>query len=298
MDFFGINSELTYKNKSLNLLYCTGASYTIGLSVDEIIQLEYLHNYKLHNISYSIGFQYNQIIYFKEIKLDIMKDNYSSYALVYKANLSKNLNFYTIIDYTNRQKFRFDILNESVGFLSKISYKNKSRNLKYTANLTYLHYGSEYIKDHYNDPRDKMFYRYRNMTYPYQKGDYIYPLKSYFRPLSQWALYSEYQNNGNIKGIELTLQIDWNFYKKLHFFVDIENVNINRFNPNGSNTFSYLYYTSNLYINLADKMILGFYLTNKQMNLDVNYPTFYQLKHPLIGFNFKYSGLSHNNFKN
>jgi len=115
-------------------------------------------------------------------------------------------------------------------------------------------------------------------------GNQLYSLKNYYRPMNQWLLMSE-RRTGAV-GIEIGWSYESQLYKKLHFFVELDLNLIYRFSGSYNEWDNLPLYVSGLKLKFLDNYYLLTGFSNKHMNLDRNYQTFYAAKipSPILGF--------------
>ncbi len=116
---------------------------------------------------------------------------------------------------------------------------------------------------YYRDPKKTL---YKNMI-----GPYLYPLRLFHRPFSQWAVFTEYQSH-DVGGLTLQLQSTLKLPLDLALKIDLD---INRIHASGTSPFWYPFYEVGLAWQPSSNALLMVSATNKAMNLDKHYPTFY-----------------------
>ena len=114
-------------------------------------------------------------------------------------------------------------------------------------------------------------------------GDHLYPLSLYDRPFGQWAVFSEYQGM-TVHGPSLNAHGKLFVYKEL--FVDaVLDANL-MLTPNES-AFLYPFYRLAFGWGPLEGNYCSLGITNKGMNLDVHYPTFYLYRRPYFHLTLK-----------
>jgi len=126
--------------------------------------------------------------------------------------------------------------------------------------------------------------RFRDKSNPnlfgnYQ-GDFLYPLINTFRPFEQWSVYTEYLNS-RLSAFSIQLTGKKNVFKSIYTKVDLETNAI--FSQQHSDHL-YFFGEVGLGLELPGQINFEVYITNKLMNLDVHFQTFYQNKTPVLGF--------------
>lgn len=114
-------------------------------------------------------------------------------------------------------------------------------------------------------------------------GPQLYPLKNFYRNLSQWALYT-HRPNSTLIAAEWTAHWEDDLYKKIGVFCDAD------FNyiydvTNGEHYF-YPSYNAGMQINFASVFNARVSLTNKHMELRDFYQTFALSRYPFLSFGF------------
>ena len=113
-------------------------------------------------------------------------------------------------------------------------------------------------------------------------GDFLYPLINSYRDFDQWSIYAEYSSKSLFSTI-LASEFEQKIIKKLYGKVNMEsNLIYTR-----SSTDFYNFYTIGLKQKLPAGMSFEVYATNKIMNLDAHYQTFYQSEQPVFGFSIR-----------
>jgi hypothetical protein len=105
-------------------------------------------------------------------------------------------------------------------------------------------------------------------------GDNMYPLKYFNRPFMQWAVFTEYQWK-NIWGINTQSKIIFDLIGKLKGNVDLD---LNAIFAENENAFIYPFCSFGFNYDLEKDVVIKFLISNKAMNLDIHYPSFYLLK--------------------
>ena len=281
IDAQGIVSSVSYKKVEFKMLYIADMAASVGLNIDEYFRLKLL--YKLrdnHGVSSEVGVSSD----FIQIA-NLPENEKFSYGVFYRTGVFRNLYFSFISDIVSTN----DISSSDIALSAYLHYNASLGKSIIILQPKFKYYGSSILESHYSKYLDYP-YRYRSSLSSSNQGVFLYPLKNYFRPVSQWALYTEYRGLGDIYSFELLASWEWDIYKSLSHKLDVELINIHRETAVHGNSYTYLFYTSFLYIELFKDFDVGIYISNKQMNLDVQYQTFYQMKYPFFGFHFTYDG--------
>jgi len=109
-------------------------------------------------------------------------------------------------------------------------------------------------------------------------GSQLYPLRHIERPFSQWAVFTEYHSR-YVQGATLQVEMCRLFLSPFWFRLDLD---INMIRPAEETAFTYLLYNLGLECRLGGGAHGSLTITNKAMNLDKHYPTFYMLETPVF----------------
>ncbi|MEZ5058887.1 MAG: hypothetical protein R2879_17780 [Saprospiraceae bacterium] len=111
-------------------------------------------------------------------------------------------------------------------------------------------------------------------------GERFYPLKNAYRPFQEWAVYTQFQNV-NLFSSNLQLSTNKRVWKEFYLNGSLETMFLN---SEVAKNFFYNFYTIGLSYNGFKGFKLEGYITNKVMNLDVGFQTFYQSNLPIISY--------------
>jgi len=294
IDMQGIKFKAQMKDYSLNLLYSSDFMQQMGLLIDEYIRVQLGKNMKTKSgkmrSSFSLSFDYNGMIDSNRMN----RYNRFSSGLQYSVLFDNNLKMYFLTDYLLNGRYNSSNPASNFTVLLKLHYmKLLSKNTSFSIVPKLRFFGNNYISENYENGFGLYPYRYRYIGNPRYSYSILYPLKSYFRDVSQYAFYTEYRHSNNILSLELDVHTDFLIFRNIRNEVKLETFSIKRDFRDRNDFFSYIFISNFLYINLYEGFKGGIYISNKQMNQDVQYQTFYQMKYPYIGFYFIYNG----NFK-
>ena len=271
VDVPGGELGLYYNSWEFKFFLAGDLSQHVGLNVGDLLNYSLSKTWQrtssTHNVGASAGFYNNiqaNIIY--SLHYLLKNPKYSVYSevgcrAIQSGNLSSRLA--AVVGFSNRSK----------NLKSRLSYQFDSR-LRY--------YGSQFNTDFYDSS-----VAYRNREEPIH-GNYssniLYPLISSYRSFSQWAVYTEHQNNRVIAN-EIELDAQFNVFKKLYAFFEYEG---NYQLVDEARWVAYNFYKAGISLMPANKLNMSAYATNKILNLDLHYQTFYQSEKPIFGFSFTY----------
>lgn len=279
IEFYGFKSILAYKNNYLNLVYSADASQNVGLFVDEYYRLELHRKYTEKDYIINYGLTSSFMTYDRS-----GFDRYNNYGMILSASIANNFIFLFTLD-SREGNGKLNNKN-NIALKTEIEYNKNNFKIK----IKHRYFGKNYNLGHYERSYYDKKYRYRLINNPRISYYYNYPLKNYFRNVSQWAFYTEYQESLNINSLELLSSYSLNLYKNFNLDIELEALSVFRNSTDYKNYFIYYFYSANLYYQAYDNLKIGLYSTNKQMNLDIQYQGFYQAKYPMFGFNISYQG--------
>lgn len=241
IDFNGLMSKVGYKKIWLSLYRIGDLSYNIGLGLNEVSKLEL--SYQNTRILTTIHFTRNSI--------DITPKNDNNYGLYLKAKITNIINFKFQLD--GRSNTR---IGKGVALGAQVVMKYEKQKFK----IGYQHYSKDYNEGYFQS--DKVDYNTNFLNFT---GTQLYPLKNYFRPINQWALFTSFQGS-HIHNLEIQYSIKNDLYKKLYY---IANVDINLLHNSASNQLLlFPAYEIGFGLNFGELISLELSSTNKHMNLN------------------------------
>lgn len=134
---------------------------------------------------------------------------------------------------------------------------------------------NNYFNAGYYAPNSALNYR--------DEGNFIYPLYLYDRPFSQWAAFTEYQDERQTC-VTAQVKVTWKFYSN---FVVVGNADLNNVTTTTSPSFLYPFYLLGVGWQPSQRVQLLASMTNKGMDLNTHYPgSFYLYKKPMMHLSF------------
>jgi len=246
------------------------------------------YNFDLENtealLSTALSYEYNKNKFDKNSYTNL--GNSSNMGLVVNYNISDRFKYYFITEYKISNSTSNKFQGSNMAFVLSMQYDYTANNHKIIINPKLRYYGYEFRKLDYN----KSYYLYRHTNSLFDGAVYFYALKNYYRPVSQYALYAEYYSDYGLYSLELNLNWDWQINSKFGHKLDVEMFQFYRNSKDNGNYYTNIYYTSFLYYKFYKGFKGGLYISNKQMNRDVLYQTFYQMQYPFFGFHISYDG--------
>jgi hypothetical protein len=137
----------------------------------------------------------------------------------------------------------------------------------------------------YREPARNEYELYANTV-----GKFLYPLRKYDTPFSQWAVYTEYEGNSvfavNMRGKineELSKKVVINLAYDLNYINAKNNLLFPFVRQSLASSFFYPFFTAAINYKIIEDVEASVMLTNQSMNLDLSYPTLYLLSKPKLG---------------
>ena len=105
-------------------------------------------------------------------------------------------------------------------------------------------------------------------------GRYLYPLDVYYRPFSQWAVYTDYQGR-DVQTFIYRADASYKLPAECSLFC---NLDLNYLDVSNEDPFLYPFYNAGVGWSPAAGTTIALSRTNRAMNLDKHYPTLYLLE--------------------
>lgn len=280
IDVQGLNIKLKQKNWWLSYSLIGDLSRHIGLNIGEVYSVKVGYNKRRDNgYQIELGGSLDQFVL--NTKSAPLKN-----VLALFGNVRKNqVNYFAEVAYKIQPLA--DTLNfySSTGGVFGFECMESRKKVKWHLKLKARYYGISFNDDFINRA-----VRYRDLSPPTLNsnfvGDYLYPLINTYRDFDQWSVYTEYQNDQVISASFL-LKVERKLYQNLFYKIDFEaNLIASKFQSSGLYTF----YSTGFKYRMPGEIFFELYISNKVMNLDVHYQTFYQAQQPIFGFSIKRLG--------
>lgn len=267
IDFQALEVNFGYKNWNFKTNVIGDLSRNIGLDLHELYKFQIQHHLK--KVTHSVAFSINEL--------------YAQPFGYHPTNRDANVAFYSKLLANRQQSVEGQIevrINKEDRFSKALAIKYANSSYKYLS----FYAAIRYYEYEFNRGYASFKPRYRNGDK--FVGEQLYPLKNYYRPMNQWAFLSarQYRDVVNFEG---NLKLNLPLRKKLFLFADIDFNYI--YEPQTKRSFYYPLYNSGLQIKFTQNFALSLSFTNKQMNLDNFYQTFYISQLPIFSYNFSYS---------
>jgi hypothetical protein len=188
-------------------------------------------------------------------------------------------NFSTKIDYNNNYSFYSQLSINNSGNTAFLVGVNSELNLwskvAITSNLEYRNYSSGFNLGYKNT----VYYRNpeEGALFTNSSNNVFIPLDYYERNFNQWAIFTEYQSL-NINGLNLQSNIKYNF--KDNTFCNL-GIDFNWLNTENENIL-YPFFKLGFGIAPIQSTEISLEITNKVLNLDKDFPSFYSSNTPYL----------------
>ncbi len=191
-------------------------------------------------------------------------------------------------------------LLHQAAFVVGVKTEKQGKRFRHEALVELRHYGWQFnftymgLGTRYRRPANDINEMYANTV-----GKFLYPLRKFTTPFSQWAVFTEYPGY-NILAASLQGKFIYHFSQKFEGGLDYD-VNLVQgrlhdifyLSPGlkRSTLFLYPFFEPSISYTPAENFNVSLFFSNKAMNLDVSYPTHYLLAKPALGIsveaNFK-----------
>lgn len=273
MDVQGLEGGLQWRKLAVSAQRIADLQFGIGLNIDGVID-------------YKLGFKDLTLNRKWEAEVGIGRQKYESrpdadgVKYFTAAVFSKNIRWYVETGYRNSGLNVDAALNVAflAGMRGKISRKKTT--LSYSAEYRYYGGGFNHslrkeTNTHYRDTAKGPGLNYI--------GNNVYPLSFLNRPFSQWAVFTEYDKQW-VGGFTINAQLKQVLFKNFYLLAEID---YNLIRTQAEAPFAYPFYKIGAMVEAAKGTCLVVSITNKTMNLDKHYTTYYLIDKPLLQFELR-----------
>lgn len=281
VDAQGADVALTYRHLQLGFTSITDLSQHVGIGIGEVYGYQVgLTKMRFNeNYTWSAGGAIDLLL----SGLEATRPNLP-HLYVNVDHRDKKFGFYGELGYRFKPRtgpwgilLPVSTVSEKIaGVFGFYTERLKSQKWRYRQRVELRYYGLVY-----NERRTSTGNKYTSTNS--FLGDYLYPLRNAYRPFDQWAVYTEYAGQ-NVAAFSWYSQNKWRLSKKFQLMVNLETIGLL---TTDDSPFLYYFYESGLVFEPAQGVEALVYLSNKVMNSDVHYQTFYQSKRPLFSFGFR-----------
>ncbi len=264
MDYQGILGKILFDQFSLGFMTIGDLSENVGLDLHQVYRFSL--GFNTTKFSNQLSAAINELFAFPQGRhpsaTDLIVSNYSKINLSDKSVLEGQVD----VRLSNE-------LSPSVAFGAVFTYSEKQLSLSSS-----VRYYSNDFNLGYNGSRPR--YYGPNGSYT---GDQLYPLKNFYRNLSQWALYT---HMGNIDLLAFEFNSSWTkkIYNKLSGYYDLDFNYI--YDIEEGQGYIYPIYSAGLQVNFLPIFNGRISVTNKHMELRNFYQTSSISKAPFLSLGF------------
>ena len=288
-DLQGTKLALRYKNSQVAFRIYGDLYNAIGLNIDDLIAYSYTHFF--NKDSAAIGFSY----VLAKPPYALAK-NYTYYNVFGHLRTTNGPGYYAQFSFTNgfANSFpEFKGLRRQVAGLIGMTIQSIRSKVAIHAKAEIRYYGQTWNYFHndgglrYRKPVANYYETYDNTV-----GKYLYPLRKFNTPFSQWGVFTEYERF-NLLAATLMGDISYKACTRISFQLDYDINSIDArldksiINPIRRSGFVYPIFKMAARYCPVDGVYVAFFVSNKTMNLDTGYPTQYLMKKPFAGIEFR-----------
>lgn len=273
LDMQGLQASVSYKKLRLFTTSVTDLQNTIGLNIDgtrtQTISLEKLNIVSKLNADIRAG------------HTKYLGPQYGTSSIDFSAAVyNKTFRAYTQLAYRFNDSFE---TRYNYAFLAGVKTNFTAGKLSIDATAEYRYYGIGY-----NDSfRKEVNTHYRKTDRPVGSnftGEQVYPISYNNRPFSQWAVFTEYNEKEWVAGYTANVNMEYNIKKN---FKAIANLDFNWIKAKDEAMFLYPFCKTGFKLEPAKGTYVSAYVTNRTLNLDKHYTTYYALKYPSFQVEFR-----------
>lgn len=273
LDVQGLQAGLRYKKLHFSTTRIADLKGSIGLNIDGI------SDYKLSLEKVKVG---------KHLETDIqvglqklLSTPIGSYMAAASAGIyNRNMRAYAEGSYRFNENYSPSL---NFAFVAGIMGNINTSKIDLDYTLEYRYYGGGFN------------YAFRQEQYTHYRktdkaaganfiGDQVYPISFVNRPFSQWAVFTEYNGKRWVDGYTAKVHFDYALCK---YFKLTSEADFNLIAAEGEKAFLYPFFKGGIKVQAIKGTYLAATITNKTMNFDNYYTTYYLLNHPVFQFELR-----------
>jgi hypothetical protein len=240
----------------------------IGLNIDDendfILSIDNIKLFKHWGLDLKTGITY------------YIGSDYYSYSMSAALHDNNNFRLYSQLSFMYGKQTNISY-NGRLAFLAGVKYKKDFSRFKIDLTGEYRFYSGYFNLD---------FKKTAHVNY---LGDILYPLYNYELYFSQWAVFTEYQDDNrnalDVSGLTLQFFGKYYFYRHLYCFAMLD---FNYIMAKGESPFLYPFYEIGAGVEPVSNLFIYISYTNKGMNLTRHYQTFYLFKKPVLNLSIRF----------
>jgi hypothetical protein len=280
IDLQGSQFKLRHRNSRVVFTIYGDLYNAIGLGVDDLKSLSYEHLFKSDSARVGASWVIAGPPY--------APARYHSYFNLFgRVTTRKGFDFYAQFSYTPyRIKNIFEGLrrfHKEMAAVAGIQHRIETSRFRWSNRIEARYYGTAYNFFHheskllYRDSASNTYEMYGNTV-----GEYLYPLRKFDTPFSQWAVFTEYTAH-QVSAVTINGELDYRLHQKLslRFAYDINAIHarLDEIVYSSSNQrasfFVYPFFKTAVAYTPVKECHFSVFIANRSMNLDVSYPTHY-----------------------
>lgn len=286
VDVQGTQARARYGNHRIGFTIFGNLEPAPGLNIDDL--KEYNYDYLFKNDSARVGLAYTIA------SPGYAPAKYHSYYSAFASLLTKGGTrwyiqggFTTVFPTFPSEMRRFESTTGGVIGMEKEIIKRK---IAWKNNIELRYYGSMFNVFHsspgnpYRDSAHNEYEMYANTT-----GEFLYPLRKFDTPFSQWAVFTEYAYC-NVLAVSAAGSFRYHASPRCSLFADYDinmiDAVLNKYftaTDGRRSFFVYPFFKTGLQYHPVPEVSVAAFLTNRSMNLDIHYPTHYLHRKTFIG---------------
>lgn len=290
MDLLRTTVTLRYGNYQLSGTDYADMNNSVNLNIDDLVHVSFTRFFNNDRMrvgaSWVIAPPYPFIV------------GYHTYISLFgRITTHKNNAYYGQISYNTSHNKNNDVykgFDRQMAALVGVEHHFSSKRFSIENKTELRYYGLTYNSFHY-DP----YLRYRKpaydpeMMYDNTIGKYLYPIRKFNTPFSQWSVFTEYQHH-NLFAASLTGNMSYRTSQKICFLLNYD-INGIYARPDKisavmytdeASQFIYPFFKAAVRYYPIEEGYISFFVANKTMNLDISYPTHYLMRKPFAGIEF------------
>ncbi len=261
IDYQALLASFTVNKWTLSFFTIGDLSKNIGLDLHQLWRTSV--SYQESNFKNVLHFSYNELstgrFKYHLVESDFNLSNYTNYEVNEKLEIQTQISLRLNPELSN-----------AVALVLKGVYEDT--NLSLTGSIKFFQ--ANFNQGYYG--RQPSFTNGREYI-----GEQLYPLKNFYRPYSQWAVYTHYSNK-DLLAFEFTMDWRKKLSTKFYYFNDLD---INVISDLGNNeTQIFPFYNIGLECEFTKPLIGRISMTNKHMYLRDSYQTFTVSRKPYLSF--------------
>jgi hypothetical protein len=278
VDLQAVILNLQYRSLHFEVVHIPDHSRGIGVGMEELFSFNTGWAYRTHRFNFSFDLNSNFPFNLPEYSRTLPNRYYTHLSFDYKYQWNPNNYGYLQIGTRNIEG---GFSAETAAALIGAQIETSLDKLQLQFNPEVRYYSRLYNLGYFTPDN---FFRDNAISEHYANtvGRFLYPLKNYYYSFNQWAVFTEYQNQ-DVLGLSGNFKADYKINDKLGLLLELDYLGIGREKA----LFNYLFYTWNFYYQPMPGLYIRTLFTNKAMNLDAHYQTFYMLRTPSIGLEMR-----------